>query len=71
MGFADHVLLGEEVRTLVEGMQEIGGHVVSWDGKDARGYEVPSGVYLYRMEVETASENTPAFSGFGKMTLLR
>jgi hypothetical protein len=44
-------LLGQEVRTLVDGPQMAGGYEVVWDGKDATGRAVPSGVYLCRLAV--------------------
>lgn len=33
-------------RVLVEGVQAIGTHAVAWDGRDAAGRELPSGLYL-------------------------
>ncbi|MCR4440519.1 MAG: hypothetical protein NUW13_16040, partial [candidate division KSB1 bacterium] len=42
-------LMGEEVRRLVEGVQEPGVHLARWDGTDAAGRQVASGVYLYRL----------------------
>lgn len=43
-------LLGQEVRTLVNGPQTAGTHEVTWDGRDNGGKAVASGVYLYRLE---------------------
>lgn len=40
---------GRLVRTLVNGTQGAGSHVVSWDGRDQRGLDVPSGVYFARL----------------------
>ncbi len=40
---------GRLVRTLVRETQAVGYHVVRWDGRDGRGGEVPSGVYLARL----------------------
>lgn len=42
-------LLGQEVRELVNGAQAAGQYQVRWDGRDAAGYDVTSGVYLYRL----------------------
>lgn len=42
-------LLGQQVRALVQGRQEAGLHRAAWDGKDARGRPVSSGVYFYRL----------------------
>lgn len=42
--------LGQLVRTLVNGDEmQVGRHSVVWDGKDARGQEVGSGLYLYSL----------------------
>lgn len=43
-------LLGQEVATLVNGVREAGTHVATWNGLDASGRAMPSGVYLYRLE---------------------
>jgi hypothetical protein len=40
---------GRLVRTLVDGPGKPGAHVVSWDGTDAAGRPVASGVYFYRL----------------------
>ena len=40
---------GARVRTLVDGMQSIGKHVVHWDGRNENGSQVGSGVYYYRL----------------------
>ncbi len=57
-------LLGQPVKTLVEGPQAAGSYQVVWDGTDARGNPAASGVYLYRLE-------TGGFSHVRKMILLR
>jgi flagellar hook assembly protein FlgD len=43
--------LGQEIRTLVDGFHGAGVHTVLWDGRDADGRDVSSGVYVYRLEV--------------------
>ena len=40
---------GRRVRTLVRQRQSAGAYTVTWDGRDARGQAVASGVYLYRL----------------------
>lgn len=42
-------LAGKRVRTLVHGTQNAGSHTVLWNGRDDRGKEVASGLYLYRL----------------------
>jgi hypothetical protein len=46
-------LRGGEVCELVSGAQLEGWHSVRWDGRDAAGRNVPSGVYVARMETES------------------
>ncbi len=42
-------LSGRLVRTLMRGPQRAGMHTLQWDGRDANGQAVASGVYLYRL----------------------
>jgi hypothetical protein len=46
---------GQLIRTLVNEVAEAGTHQVVWDGRDARGNQVASGVYLYRLKGESES----------------
>ena len=48
--------LGQRVRVLVRKREEAGFYRVVWDGKDARGRQVSSGIYLVRMEAGEFSE---------------
>ncbi len=43
-------LTGQIVRVLTDGHLRSGAHVLAWDGKDGRGQEAASGVYIYRLE---------------------
>jgi hypothetical protein len=43
--------LGQEVRRLVDKQQAAGYHHVTWNGRDHNGKPVPSGIYLYRLQV--------------------
>jgi hypothetical protein len=43
-------VLGQQVRTLVNGTIEAGYHSVVWDGRNDAGEGVASGVYIYRFE---------------------
>jgi subtilisin family serine protease/tetratricopeptide (TPR) repeat protein len=45
-------LLGQNVRVLVDGIQQAGTHTVLWDGRDAHGLAVGSGLYFARMAAE-------------------
>ena len=41
--------LGRHVRTLVDERQSAGFHTVLWDGRNQRGAQVASGIYIYRL----------------------
>ncbi|HNM16016.1 MAG TPA: FlgD immunoglobulin-like domain containing protein, partial [bacterium] len=43
-------LLGQKVRTLVNGFATQGTYRLQWDGNNDMGQRVSSGVYLYRLE---------------------
>ena len=43
-------VLGRKVRTLVQQNQSAGAHTVVWDGRDASGRQLASGVYVYRLQ---------------------
>ncbi|UCE08206.1 MAG: right-handed parallel beta-helix repeat-containing protein, partial [bacterium] len=45
-------MLGQEIRTLYDGMMIVGAHHVVWDGKDDHGIKMSSGLYFYRLFVE-------------------
>ncbi len=64
-------LLGEEIRTLVNGGSKAGFHVIRWDGKDGKGKDAPSGIYIYRMVVTSSHNSASHFTQSRKMTLLR
>lgn len=49
-------LLGTEVRTLVQGLQELGPHAIQWDGRDNNGSMLPPGVYLYKLSAGRESQ---------------
>jgi len=43
-------ILGQKVRTLLDEKKKPGCYEIVWDGKDEKGNEVGSGVYLYRLK---------------------
>ena len=57
-------LTGQVVATLVEGPAQAGVHHVRWDGRDAGGRDVASGVYFVRLD-------GPDVSLVRRITLLR
>jgi len=50
-------LRGEVIKTLKSSIMDAGKYQVNWDGTDAAGNEVPSGIYIYSIRTarETAS----------------
>lgn len=64
-------LLGEDIRTLVRAHTAAGFHTVAWDGTNQAGGPVPSGIYLYRLEVTSAITGEARLTRTRKMTLLR
>ena len=57
-------LAGQRVVTLVEGMRRAGTYAVHWDGRNADGRNLASGIYFYRL---SAAERVEA----RKLLLLR
>ena len=57
-------ITGRRLAVLVDGMREAGRHAVEWNGRDAAGHAVASGIYLYRLETGGATATR-------KMTLIR
>jgi hypothetical protein len=55
---------GELVKALLNAKMESGSHLVVWDGRDAAGKAVASGIYLYRFE-------TAGFIRTKKMTYMK
>jgi hypothetical protein len=44
-------VLGETVKTILDEYQGAGSHSIVWDGTDAAGAEVATGIYLYRIQL--------------------
>jgi len=58
---------GRFVRRLADGAQVAGRHEFAWDGTDARGSSLPTGVYVYRIEAVAGGATA---SRTGKMVLI-
>ena len=43
-------MLGQHVRTLIDGDMPVGAHRTVWDGHDDMGRSMASGIYLYRLQ---------------------
>ncbi|MBN2007765.1 glycoside hydrolase family 11 protein [candidate division KSB1 bacterium] len=59
-------IMGHTIKTLVNYEQQAGSYQVMWDAQNESGARVPSGLYLYRIRVVTASE---VFTSEKKMVL--
>jgi hypothetical protein len=57
-------ILGQKVKTLVDGAMPAGYHNLEWDGSDHNGLGVSSGVYLYKLKADN-------FTRVNRMTLLK
>lgn len=57
-------LLGERVRLLVDARKLPGRHAIEWDGKNANGDVVSTGIYIFRLE-------TPGFVRTRRMLFLK
>ena len=55
---------GALLRTLIDESRTAGQHAVYWDGRDAQGRLLPSGVYLYRLTTEQTQQTR-------RMTMIR
>ena len=63
-------LLGQQVATLLNGELTPGNHEVVWNGNDASGRLVGSGVYFYKITANSL-DNSSKFSSVKKMLLVK
>ncbi|MBX7152485.1 T9SS type A sorting domain-containing protein [bacterium] len=63
-------ILGQKVKTLVDGVIPFGFHQVIWDGHDDHQSSVASGVYMYRMMASGLSDKQ-RFQKTQKMILVK
>jgi len=57
-------LLGRKINTLMDGRRPGGSYTVEWDGRDLNGLQMPTGIYLVRM-------NSGEFSEARKVMLMK
>lgn len=57
-------VLGEKIRLLTDGSCKVNRYTIQWDGKNANGYQLPSGVYFITL-------STPHYTSTKKIILLR
>jgi hypothetical protein len=63
-----YTLIGQEIATLVNGQVAAGVNRVFWNGRDAAGRSMASGLYLYRLDASAAGKK---FVEMRKMVLLK
>jgi flagellar hook assembly protein FlgD len=50
-------MLGQKIRTLVDCEESAGSYTITWDGRNAAGEMVSTGVYLYRLQADDFVES--------------
>lgn len=48
-------ILGQEIAVLVNGIQAPSTYTVVWNGKDRQGVDLPSGIYIIRLQARSIS----------------
>jgi hypothetical protein len=56
VSLAIYNILGQKVRTLVEGRSNAGSQTFGWDGKDEKGNDLSSGIYFYQLKAGELTE---------------
>jgi hypothetical protein len=64
-------LLGQEVATLVDGVQEAGYYHTTWNAQQNAGKSLASGVYLFRISAQSTAKAGQAFVQVKKMLLIK
>ena len=64
-------VMGQVVRTLVEGVRESGEGQVEWNSTNDAGFAVSSGVYFFRIDAAGLTEPQRTFTQVRKMLLLK
>jgi hypothetical protein len=63
-------ILGREVAALVNELQSAGVRTIEWNGRNAAGLQVATGVYFYRLDATSVSGGT-AYTNLKKMLLVK
>jgi len=64
-------VLGQEVRALIDGIQEAGFVSVEWNATNNSGLSVPSGLYFYRLEAAGTDGHGKSFVQVRKMLIIK
>jgi hypothetical protein len=62
-------MLGQEVATVVNGVQEAGVHDAVWNGRHTGGMQLGTGVYFYRLNANAVDGRT--YTSVRKMVLIK
>ncbi len=68
--FKIYNLLGKEIKTIINNIENAGYKNVVWDSKDNFGIPVPSGVYIYNLTA-VSTESGKSFTKSNKMVFLK
>jgi len=64
-------VLGQEVKTIVDGVENSGVYQLHWDGKSNAGVGVATGAYFCRIEANATGASSSSFTSVKKMLMLR
>jgi DNA/RNA endonuclease YhcR with UshA esterase domain len=64
-------VLGQEIATLVDDIQNASYHRVQWNGRDNNGVQVSSGVYFFRIVAQPLDGKASPFTQVRKMMLMK
>jgi hypothetical protein len=64
-------VLGQKIRTLINGKMSAGYKSVKWDGKSDSEINVPNGLYIYEIKVKDNTNGKVLFRKVMKMTMLK
>ena len=63
-----HNILGKEINCLVQETKSAGHYSLLWNGRDKAGHQVSSGIYFYRIEIQSEMQS---FTDVKKMILMK
>lgn len=63
-------IMGQEIKSFEMNSQSAGTHSIVWNGRNANGITVASGIYLYRISIKSL-ENREVFEKTAKMLMLK
>jgi hypothetical protein len=52
-----YTITGQRITSFTPGSQRAGEHMITWNGQDRHGHDVPSGIYIYRIDARTSQDH--------------